>query len=199
MLMAHFKEKTWADYDIGDPTKANQAELSQAVRKAAKAANQRLLRLERAGLTGAVYNFVMSALRGRKRFKENPQKMTINELRKEYVNLRSFLSSQTSTKQGYHLWTMHQYDTARAQGFTGSAESFKVAVEKAFSKGMQKMFSSETIRSALISGTIDLLQAAFEQYNKDQKYKGEALLYYMKLKKNKKKPKTRKAKKKKEP
>ena len=43
--MARIKEKTWADYDVGPVNELTKAELVKAVRRAAKAANQRLLRL----------------------------------------------------------------------------------------------------------------------------------------------------------
>lgn len=82
--------KTWADYDIGDPSQADQQELSVAVRRAAKAANQRLLRLERAGHTKGIYENAMYDLVNRRRFQERTGKLSLNALRHEYKILRSF-------------------------------------------------------------------------------------------------------------
>ena len=52
--MAGFKEKTWLDYEYkGNVMLAPAEDLRRVVRRAAKAANTRLLRRERAGRTKA--------------------------------------------------------------------------------------------------------------------------------------------------
>ena len=78
MARQQFYVASWINYDVGDPKTVPRADLEAAVRKAAKAANQRLLRLERAGATTGVYMSAMQDLGlDRKRFKERPQRICV--------------------------------------------------------------------------------------------------------------------------
>lgn len=187
--MAKIKEKTWADYDIGDPSKASYEELKTAVRRAAKAANQRLLRLERAGATKGVYQSAMEDLGnmrmengkpagGRRRFKENPGKLTINQMRHEYRALRSFLSAKTSTVQGRKEAGDKRYQTAVARGYQGTPEEFETDIESAFAERNESLFSSDQIYESVISGDLDLLDDIVEGQKKPTR--GRSIIEYMK-------------------
>lgn len=187
--MTKFKQKTWADYDIGDPSNASYDELKTAVRKAAKAANQRLLRLERAGATTGVYQAAMEDLGnmrmksgkptgGRRRFQENPGKLTINQMRHEYRALRSFLSAKTSTVQGRKEAGGKRYQTAVANGYQGTYEQFETDIEKAFSERNESLFSSEQIYESVTSGSLDILDDIVEEQKKPSK--GRSIIEYMK-------------------
>ena len=177
---------TWADYDIGDPSRADQQELSVAVRRAAKAANQRLLRFERAGHTKGMYANAMYDLVNRKRFQERTDKMTLNALRHEYKILRSFLSAKTSTLQGRQDTIDKRYKTAQDHGFSGSLEDFEFAVTKYFAENVESLFSSDIIYQAITGGSTDILDAAVEQFGADENKRGSALLYYLKRKESRK-------------
>lgn len=178
--------KTWADYDIGDPSQADQQELSIAVRRAAKAANQRLLRLERAGHTKGIYENAMYDLVNRRRFKERTEKLSLNALRHEYKILRSFLSAKTSTVQGRQDTIDKRYKTAQDHGFSGSLEDFEFAVTKYFADNVESLFSSDIIYQAITGGKTDILDAAAEQFGADESKRGSALLYYLKRKESRK-------------
>lgn len=178
--------KTWADYDIGDPSQAGQEELSAAVRRAAKAANQRLLRLERAGHTKGIYENAMYVLVNRRRFKERTEKLSLNALRHEYKILRSFLSAKTSTVQGRQDTIDKRYKTAQEHGFSGSLEDFEFAVTKYFANNVESLFSSDIIYQAITGGQTGIIDSAIDQYGADESKRGSALLYYLKRKESRK-------------
>lgn len=182
--------KTWADYDIGDPSRANQQELSIAVRRAAKAANQRLLRFERAGHTKGMYANAMYDLVNRKRFKERTDKMSLNALRHEYKILRSFLSAKTSTLQGRQDTIMKRYHKAQEKGFQGSLDVFEFQVEKYFAENVESLFSSHTIYTAITEGITDIIDETMDRIDAKKAdkntQKGAALLYYMRRKESQK-------------
>ena len=172
--------KTWADYDIGDPSQTDQQELSVAVRRAAKAANQRLLR------TKGIYENAMYDLVNRRRFHERTGKLSLNALRHEYKILRSFLSAKTSTVQGRQDTIDKRYKTAQDHGFSGSLEDFEFAVTKYFADNTESLFSSDIIYQAITGGKTDILDAAVEQFGADESKRGVALLYYLKRKESRK-------------
>lgn len=177
---------TWADYDIGDPSQASKEELAAAVRRAAKAANQRLLRLERAGATKGIYENAMYDLVNRRRFKERTAALSLNALRHEYKILRSFISAKTSTVQGRQETIDKRYKTAQDRGFSGSLEDFEFAVTKYFAGNTESLFSSDIIYQAITGGKTDILDAAVKQFGADESKRGSALLYYLKRKESRK-------------
>lgn len=198
MARTKIKQKTWTDYDIGDPSKASYEELKAAVRRAAKAANQRLLRLERAGATTGVYQSAMEDLGnmrmqdgrpagGRRRFQENPGKFTINQLRHEYRALRSFLSAKTSTVQGRRESEDKRYQTARERGYMGTADQFNADIARAFTELNESLFSSEQIYESAVGGNLDVLDEIIDQQKKPSK--GRSIIEYMKRTKARARPK----------
>lgn len=182
MARQQFYVASWADYDVGDPKTVPRADLEAAVRKAAKAANQRLLRLERAGATKGVYKSAMQDLGlDRVRFAERPQKMSLAELRHEYASLRSFLTAKTSTLQGRNEWLHNIYNALLEKGYDKDFETAMYDLERAYTQDIEQYFSSKTIYNAVKSGNIDLLQTIA---NKQKELaaapdKGRALLDYM--------------------
>lgn len=178
--------KTWADYDIGDPSRADHQELSVAVRRAAKAANQRLLRFERAGLTKGMYANAMYDLVNRKRFQERTEKMTLNALRHEYKILRSFLSAKTSTLQGRQDTIDKRYRKAQEKGYQGTLEDFEYDVTKYFTENVENLYSSNVIYESIMEGTTKIIDEAVKRFSSDESKRGSALLYYLKRKKSRK-------------
>ena len=162
VLMA-ILEKTWQDYEYqGAYMLASAEDLRRVVRRAAKAANQRLLRRERAGRTKGVYAGTMAALGrlGRSRFAESKSrldKMSINELRHEYTMLRDWLSAKTSTLQGLRASDDKRYQTARERGFEGTLEEWNDIANRFFTKEMEGYYSSDILYQMATQGNTDLV------------------------------------------
>ena len=144
--MANLWVATWANYDVGSPMTAATEDLRSAVRRAAKAANQRLVRLERAGFTGQAYKMAMKDLHGRRRYYENAAKLTTAQLRHEYAILRDFISAKTSTVQGANATNRKRYQTALDRGFDGTEEEFYDLIDLYFGKEAEELYSSDIIR-----------------------------------------------------
>lgn len=181
--MSKLKENVWADYALNNVSRATREDLQSAVRKAAKAANQRLLRLERADRTTGAYKIAQKFFKdtGRNRYKERPNKLTYNELQKEYEALRSFLSAKSSTVQGAMEISFKRYQTAISKGYGGTFDQFELDVRKAFAKLNESLFSSDVIYKALTAGNVDILEETAKQF-KNNKNRGKALLIYMRRK-----------------
>lgn len=180
--MPHIPVNPWSVYNIGDPREATKEQLIKAVGKAAKAANQRLLRLERKGYTKAAYRIAMNNLEGRRRFYERPgtKKLSLNDLRKEYISLREFLSSKTSTVQGTNRINEKRYKTAQDKGFDGTKDEFERLMNQVWSEHVESLFSSDVIYKAVTSGTTEILLKVADRYKEAQETtsKGRALLDY---------------------
>lgn len=183
-----FKEKTWEDYSRGNINTLSTAELRDVVRKAAKAANQRLVRLERRGYTKGVYGRAINNLvsTGRRRFKENTAKLTRSELSREYKALRDFISAKTSTVQGRRDTEEKRYQTAVEIGYTGTMDDFELEVERAFSKSNEALYSSNVIYQAIITGKLNVIESIVQESRAAQKTEGEALLAYARALQNNK-------------
>ncbi len=193
MTRGRLAEKTWADYDMGDVNALSKAQLEKAVRRASKAANQRLLRLERAGKnTSGAYKMAMSHLEGRRRFYERTDKRSLAELRKEYASLRSFISAKTSTIQGIKEAGDKRYQTAVERGYQGTFEEWERDVRKYFAEHVEALFSSDVIYSSITGNKVDVIDdvlatsRAYRKHNKDYT-QGRALLDYMRRDEQRKK------------
>lgn len=182
-------EKFQKRYAVKDINQASQEELAAAVRKAAKAANQRLLRLERAGYTGGVYKTAMRniAYTKSKRFKERTTNLDVKALRREYVAMRDFLTAQTSTVQGTRDADVKRYETALERGYEGTLDEFRVDIARAFSDAIKSIYDSNTIYNAVKTGTVDLLEETVKESKaRDKPMKsGNILVAYLEKKKGK--------------
>lgn len=160
------KAKGWQRYDVGSPSEVSKEVLAGAVRRAAKAANQRLVRLEQAGLQGSyIYKDIMSelGLLGRRRFKERPDRLTLNQLRHEYLILREFIMAKTSTVKGQRSTDRKRYETAVSRGFKGTEDEFYLAVYSLFTQKVEKYYSSKVIYEAIQMNDGDELTAIIEE------------------------------------
>lgn len=183
------KEKSWDDYEYrGYFEHANRSDLIPVVRKAAKAANQRLLRMERAGLTNGVYARISGQLAqlGRRRFAESAgrvKNMSLQDLRHEYILLRDWLSAKTSTVQGKQNADIKRYNTAKMRGFTGTLDDWIEASKTYFTEQYEALFSSDVLYTSVITGDIDIVQNIIDENEKrkdSQPDRGAALLRYVK-------------------
>ena len=166
------KENKWEDYEYrGSYMLASAEDLRRVVRRAAKAANQRLLRRERAGRTKGVYAGIMAELGrlDRRRFIESKKRldeMSINELRHEYVMLRDWLSAKTSTMQGLRAADDKRYQTAMERGFTGTLDDWNQIAETFFTAEREKFFDSNAIYMQVTAGNADIVQKIIERSQK---------------------------------
>ena len=166
------KENKWEDYEYrGYYMFASAEDLRRIVRRAAKAANQRLLRRERAGRTKGVYAGIMAELGrlDRKRFIESKKRldeMSINELRHEYVMLRDWLSAKTSTVQGLRAADDKRYQTAMERGFTGTLDEWNQIAETFFTAEREKFFDSNATYMQVTAGNADIVQKIIERTQK---------------------------------
>lgn len=183
------KENSWEDYEYrGYFAHANRSDLIPVVRKAAKAANQRLLRMERAGMTKGVYARISGQLdrMGRRRFTESADRlknMSLQELKHEYVLLRDWLSAKTSTVQGKKNADIKRYNTAKMGGFTGTLEDWIEASKTYFTEQYEALFSSDVLYTSIIESDIDIVQNIIDEDKKrkdSQPDRGAALLRYVK-------------------
>lgn len=174
---------SWKNYDIGSPSTAGVEELRSAVRRAAKTANQRLLRLERAGFTKTAYKMAMRDLNGRRRYYERTGKLSQAELRHEYALLRDFISAKTSTVQGQNQVNYKRYLKAVGKGFEGTEDEFYELIDKYFAEEVEALYDSNVIYESIIKGYTDIIdRVVAEQQTGIKKNRGRALITYLREK-----------------
>lgn len=145
-------------------------ETYKTIRKAAKAANQRLLRIERFVKRNQkkgfeiytesipAYNYAEKVTQRRMnvRFKING-KMKKAQLLKEYKRIMHFLGLQTSTVQGVTAQRTRQFETATYQGFEGTYAEFAYEWEKTWTGILTDYFDSDQVMFAAVIGLTDAL------------------------------------------
>lgn len=169
---------SWKNYDIGRPSTAGVEELRSAVRRAAKTANQRLLRLERAGFTKTAYRMAMHDLNGRHRYYERTEKLSLAELRHEYAILRDFISAKTSTVQGQNQTNYKRYLTAVDKGYTGTEDEFYELIDKYYTEAVESMYDSNIVYEAILTDSTDIIDRVMES-QRGETNRGRALLSYL--------------------
>ena len=148
-----YQPKPWEAYAPKGPnaTSYTREELEQIVRRASGAANRRLKRLEEAGETKGIYKRALGMLetQGRTKFSGAVKSMTRNELVAEYLRLRDFLSSKTSTMQGIKDWKRNVYQSLVDRGFTGSQEELSELFDKYMTKELEASLGSDVVYTLL--------------------------------------------------
>lgn len=144
-----YQPKPWEAYAPKGPNVMNytREELEQTVRRASGAANRRLKRLEEAGETKGVYKRALGMLetQGRTKFSGAVKSMTRSELIAEYLRLRDFLSSKTSTMQGIKDWKHNIYLALKERDFEGTEEELSELFDKYMTKELEDALSSNTV------------------------------------------------------
>lgn len=144
-----YQPKPWEAYAPKGPnaTSYTREELEQIVRRASGAANRRLKRLEEAGETKGVYKRAMGMLetQGRTKFSGAVKSMTRSELIAEYLRLRDFLSSKTSTMQGIKDWKRNVYESLKDRGFEGSQAELSELFDKYMIEELEKALGSAVV------------------------------------------------------
>lgn len=144
-----YQPKPWEAFAPKGPnaTSYTREELEQIVRRASGAANRRLKRLEEAGETKGVYKRAMGMLetQGRTKFSGAVKSMTRSELIAEYLRLRDFLSSKTSTMQGIKDWKRNVYESLKDRGFEGSQAELSELFDKYMIEELEKALGSAVV------------------------------------------------------
>lgn len=150
-----YQPKPWEAYAPKGPnaTSYTREELEQIVRRASGAANRRLKRLEEAGETKGVYKRALGMLetQGRTKFSGAVKSMTRSELIAEYLRLRDFLSSKTSTMQGIKDWKRNVYESLKDRGFTGSQSELSELFNKYMTAELEAALGSDVVFTLLQS------------------------------------------------
>lgn len=183
-----YEPQAWSYYSPGttDPNRLTNAELVKVIRKAAKAANQRLRALEKSDVintakTGA-YKYAQSQMPGKikPRFNERPKESADRTaLKHQYLQLREFMTMKSSTVTGVRAIKDARYQTAVQRGFKGTQEQWDMAVQKFFTKAAEKLFDSDKIYDAITGNNSDVLEDIISADRDDQTTKGQALLDYV--------------------
>lgn len=144
-----YQPKPWEAFAPKGPnaTSYTREELEAIVRRASGAANRRLKRLEEAGETKGVYKRAMGMLetQGRTKFSGAVKSMTRSELIAEYLRLRDFLSSKTSTMQGIKDWKRNVYESLKDRGFEGSQAELSELFDKYMIEELEKALGSAVV------------------------------------------------------
>lgn len=182
-----YQPQDWSYYSPGttDPTKLTKEELVKVINKAAKAANQRLRSLEKAGQAPAsgAYKYAKSQRpqkfpRFKERVKPTDDQVTLRHM---YMQLRNFMTMKTSTPTGVRAQQTKGYETAKAKGFTGSPDDWSNNVKRFFAAVQEGLLSSDVAYSAIVEGNTDVLneQLEFWREQAEKPTRGESLLDYM--------------------
>lgn len=185
-----FRPKPWGDYAKGEkPVNAyTTEELRDIVRRASKAANSRLRALEKSGLTKYSYRMAVSHTGKEKpRYKERVGKATREQLTKEFMQLRDFMTAKTGTVSGYRAQQNLYLQKAQEMGFEGTADDLSTLFDKYMTKENEAMLSSQVIYDEIMSsraerGSLDFMrekrrtQVELQQLADDDKREGRLLL-----------------------
>lgn len=160
------KVATGARYAVDNPNNLSRQELAAVVRRASKAANQRLRDVEkevregREEGKGEAYAYMERVLadENRNRFKERTAKMTIQELRQEYSRVITYMNWKSSTKLGRMELAHSKYEKYVEKGYQGTEDDFTTQCRKLWSKAMVSKFGSDVIYAVFTSGNSDLME-----------------------------------------
>lgn len=167
-VLPRFQPVDWDEYAWkgGTLREATDQDLARIVRRAARAANQRLRRLEETGQTNSpAYRSAMKNLGDRIRFKERTASVDRKALLSEYYRLADFLGAKSSTPTGIEDIHNNRYNAARERGFEGSPEEFNQLVEKFFNTRAESLLSSDVIYTAIIENRADILDEIIDDIN----------------------------------
>lgn len=166
-----FERLGWEYYAPGanPPMQYTDEELRRIVRKAAKAANQRIRGIEKAGVKSAALKSAMANMDGKSRFKERVKTQTRAELMREFVVLREFMTSQTSTVKGVNERLEKLYKTYMAAGFNGTQEELEFYIEKYLSQAMAKFYGSDVLHQLITENRREDLDDYFRTWKEEQR------------------------------
>nr|DAU64172.1 MAG TPA: hypothetical protein [Caudoviricetes sp.] len=185
-----FRAKPWADYAKGEraANAYSTDELRDIVKRAAKAANNRLRALEKAGLTKSAYQrAIRQTGKDIPRYREKVSSATRQELQKEFYQLRDFMTAPTSTVGGMREHQQRVLKAAQEMGFKGDVASMSALFEKYMTAEWENLLGSDIIYEEIVSGraaegSLDEIRQQrarsqqFGQMVEDDRKEGAALL-----------------------
>jgi hypothetical protein len=185
-----FRAKPWADYAKGERAANAYSidELRDIVKRAAKAANNRLRALEKAGLTKSAYQrAIRQTGKDIPRYREKVSSATRQELQKEFYQLRDFMTAPTSTVGGMREYQQRVLKAAMEMGFKGDVASMSALFEKYMTAEWENLLGSDIIYEEIVSGraadgSLDEIRQQrtrsqqFGQMVEDDRKEGAALL-----------------------
>lgn len=155
------------------------ASAASVLRQLAKRANQRLVRLERAGQTQYAYGIAKKYLRdiGRNRFAETDKRiknLTRSQLTGEINAAIEFLTAKTSTLSGIKAVQKSAVDRLRAMGYNADNGDFFVFLKSDEYKAAVKKLPStqifEQLDEALYNGvSLDTIISDYRKYLEGKK------------------------------
>lgn len=150
------------------------ASAASVLRQLAKRANQRLVRLERAGQTQYAYGIAKKYLQdiGRNRFAETEKRiknLTRSQLTVEINAAIEFLTAKTSTLSGIKAVQKSAVDRLRVMGYNvDNGDFFAFLKSDEYKAALRKITSDEIMRQldeALYNGvSLDTIIADYEDY-----------------------------------
>lgn len=166
-----FSRLSWNYYAPGEKPAAQYTdeELRRIVRKAAKAANQRIRGLEKSGLKSSAYELMKAQAQGKTRFKERTAKQTRGELMSEFTRLREFMTAQTSTVKGVKQHRKNVYNAYVKAGFKGSIEDFEWYIQKYMTTEMTKFYGSDILYQMITENKRESLEDYFNTWVEEQR------------------------------
>lgn len=150
-----FRAKPWADYAKGEraANAYSTDELRDIVKRAAKAANNRLRALEKAGMTKSAYQrAVRQTGKDIPRYREKVSSATRQELQKEFYQLRDFMTAPTSTVGGMREHQQRVLKAAQEMGFKGDITNMSALFEKYMTAEWENLLGSDIIYEEIVSG-----------------------------------------------
>lgn len=197
-----FRAKPWSAYAMGEkPTNAYTAEeLREIVGRASKAANNRLRALEKEGLTKSAYQrAIRQTGKDIPRYREKVKSATREQLVKEFVQLRDFMTAPTSTVAGAKGHRHKIYQMAIEMGFAGTDRDLSALFEKYMNAEWERLLDSPTIYQEIMSGraaegSLEFMREKREQAQKlgrmaeEDKIQGQLLLESLRKYGKKRKP-----------
>ena len=150
-----FRAKPWADYAKGERAvnAYSTDELRDIVKRAAKAANNRLRALEKAGMTKSAYQrAVRQTGKNIPRYREKVSSATRQELQKEFYQLRDFMTAPTSTVGGMREHQQRVLKAAQEMGFKGDITNMSALFEKYMTAEWENLLGSDIIYEEIVSG-----------------------------------------------
>ena len=165
------KVSTGARYAVDNLNNLSRQELAAVVRRASKAANQRLRDIEkevregREEGKGEAYAYMerVLAVENRNRFKERTSKMSIQELRQEYSRVITYLNLKSSTKTGRAELSTSKFKAYQKRGYKGTEDEFKKQARKLWADAMVSKFGSDVIYAIFTSGNQRLINKWLEK------------------------------------
>ena len=106
---------------------------------------------------------------GKTRFKERAKTQTRAELMREFVVLREFMTSQTSTAKGVKERLEKLYKTYMAAGFNGTQEELEFYIEKYLSQAMVKFYGSDVLYQLIAENRREDLDDYFRTWKEEQR------------------------------